>query len=134
MARPRKTASRRSRQRRMMRGAQTRGAQQSPSSTPASNAALGGGPASEAMPATVSGPTRAASSVATSPRPAASVRGARANPRLAVAGPSRLSERAIEEYHYVRRDLRNIGVLLAIMAVVLAAAVIAFNALGVVRA
>jgi hypothetical protein len=51
-----------------------------------------------------------------------------------VAGPSRLSERAIEEYHYVRRDLRNIGVLLAIMAVVLAVAVIAFNALGVVRA
>jgi hypothetical protein len=61
------------------------------------------------------------------------VRGARANPRLAVAGPSRLSERAIEEYHYVRQDLRNIGVLLAVMLVVLAAAVVAFNALGVVR-
>lgn len=47
-----------------------------------------------------------------------------------VAGPSRLSERAAAEYHYVVRDLRNIGVLLAIMAVLLAAAVIGFNALG----
>jgi len=134
MARPRKTASRRSRQRRLMRGARTGGAQQPRSSAPAPSAPAPGGPASEVMPTTVSGPTRAASSVATPPRPAASVRGARANPRLAVAGPSRLSERAIEEYHYVRRDLRNIGVLLAIMAVVLAVAVMAFNALGVVRA
>jgi hypothetical protein len=33
----------------------------------------------------------------------------------------------------VTRDLRNIGVLLALMAVVLAAAVVAFNALGVAR-
>jgi len=118
----------------MLRGAQARGGQQSPSSAPASSGPVAGAPQSEAMPTTVSGPIRAASSVATPPRPAASVRGARANPRLAVAGPSRLSERAIEEYHYVRRDLRNIGVLLAIMAVVLAVAVVAFNALGVVRA
>ena len=128
MARPRKTASRRSRQRRMMRGAQARGAQQ-----PASGAAATGAPTSEATPATVTGPTRGPSTVATPQRPAASVRGARANPRLAVAGPSRLSERAIEEYHYVRQDLCNIGVLLAVMLVVLAAAVVAFNALGVVR-
>jgi hypothetical protein len=129
MARPRKTASRRSRQRRMMRAPQARGLQQPASSGPPAIGALG----SDATPDTVSGPASAAKTVAAPPRPAASVRGARANPRLAVAGPSRLSERAIEEYHYVRQDLRNIGVLLAVMLVVLAAAVVAFNALGVAR-
>jgi hypothetical protein len=112
----------------MMRAPQARGVQQPASSGPAT-----GAPRSEATPDTVTGPMNAASSVAAPPRPAASVRGARANPRLSVAGPSRLSERAIEEYHYVRQDLRNIGVLLAVMLVVLAAAVIAFNALGVAR-
>jgi hypothetical protein len=113
----------------MMRAPQARGMQQPASSAPAT-----GAPGSEGTPATVSGPTSAANTVAAPPRPAASVRGARANPRLAVAGPSRLSERAIEEYHYVRQDLRNIGVLFAVMIVVLAAAVVAFNALGVARA
>lgn len=48
-----------------------------------------------------------------------------------MAGPSRLSERAIEEYHYVARDLRNIGMLVALMAVILVVAVIAFSALGI---
>ena len=61
----------------------------------------------------------------------ASQRGSRVNPRLTVAGPSRLSERAIEEYHYVARDLRNIGMLIAVMAVILVVAVIAFSALGI---
>jgi len=63
--------------------------------------------------------------------PAPSARGARPDPRFAVAGPSRLTERAAAEYHYVIRDLRNIGVLVAIMAVVLVVAVIGFNALGI---
>lgn len=40
------------------------------------------------------------------------------------------SERA--EYHYVERDLRNIGVLTAVMAVLLFLAWIAFSALGLV--
>lgn len=111
-----------------MRAPQARGVQQPASSGPATVT-----PGSVATPDTVTGPMNAASSVAAPPRPAASVRGARANPRLSVAGPSRLSERAIEEYHYVRQDLRNIGVLLAVMVVVLAAAVVAFNALGVAR-
>jgi hypothetical protein len=48
-----------------------------------------------------------------------------------VAGPSRLSERAAEEYHYVRRDLRNIAVLVVVMAVLLGLAVFAFSALGI---
>lgn len=61
----------------------------------------------------------------------ASQRGSRVNPRLAVAGPSRLSDRAIEEYHYVARDLRNIGMLIAVMVVILLIAFVAFTALGV---
>jgi hypothetical protein len=58
-------------------------------------------------------------------------RGSRADPRFTVAGPSRLSANAAAEYHYVLRDVRNIGVLVAVMAVLLVAAVIAFNALGI---
>ena len=68
------------------------------------------------------------------PRPAptpAPTRGARSDPRFAVAGPSRLSERAASEYHYVVRDLRNIGVLVVVMGVLLVAAVIGFSALGI---
>ena len=61
----------------------------------------------------------------------ASQRGSRINPRLTVAGPSRLNERAIEEYHYVSRDLRNIAMLVAVMAVILVVAVVAFSALGI---
>ncbi len=60
-------------------------------------------------------------------------RGSRANPRLTVAGPSRLSARAVEEYHYVGRDLRNIGRLVIVMAVLLAIAFVAFSALGIGR-
>lgn len=61
----------------------------------------------------------------------ASQRGSRVNPRVIVAGSSRLSERAIEEYHYVRRDLRNIAILVAVMAVILVLAVVVFSALGI---
>ncbi|HEY7332899.1 MAG TPA: hypothetical protein VH859_08045 [Candidatus Limnocylindria bacterium] len=46
-------------------------------------------------------------------------------------GPSRLGERAAAEYHYVLRDLRNIGVLLVVLAVLLAVAVLAVNVLGI---
>ncbi|HLE58774.1 MAG TPA: hypothetical protein VJA85_03925 [Candidatus Limnocylindria bacterium] len=46
-------------------------------------------------------------------------------------GISRLTERAAAEYHYVLRDLRNIGVLVGLMAVVMAAAVVAFNLAGI---
>lgn len=72
---------------------------------------------SEASPTTPSGP--------------AIHRGARADPRFSVAGPSRLSERAAAEYHYVRSDLRNIGVLVVAMAGMLAAAVVAFSVLKI---
>lgn len=56
------------------------------------------------------------------------------DPRAMVAGPSRLSERAQQEYHYVQRDLRNIGVLVVIMAAILAVAYIVFNVMGIARA
>lgn len=57
--------------------------------------------------------------------------GPRADPRFSVTGPSRLSERASSEYHYVLRDLRNIGVLIVVMAVLLAVAVVAFSVLKI---
>jgi hypothetical protein len=50
-------------------------------------------------------------------------------PRAALAG-STLTDRERADYHYVERDLRNIGVLTAVMAVLLVAAWLAFNALG----
>lgn len=45
---------------------------------------------------------------------------------------SNLSDRERAEYHYVERDLRNIGVLTAVMAVLLVVAYLAFSALGLV--
>ena len=47
------------------------------------------------------------------------------------AGSSSLSEHARAEYHYVARDLRNIGVLALVIGVMLAAAVFLFRALGI---
>ena len=43
-----------------------------------------------------------------------------------------LAEAARAEYHYVGRDLRNMAVLVVIIAVLLAAAVFAFHAAGIV--
>ena len=59
------------------------------------------------------------------PRPRA------AEQRFSVGGSSRLTERAIAEYHYVGRDLRNIGVLVVILTVLLAVAAIGVNVLGI---
>jgi hypothetical protein len=60
-------------------------------------------------------------------------KGRAADPRITVVGSSRLGERAAAEYHYVQRDLRNIGVLLVVLAVLLAIATIAVNVLGIGR-
>jgi hypothetical protein len=57
-----------------------------------------------------------------------------ADPRVMVGGSSRLTERAAAEYHYVVRDLRNIGVLVVVMAVLLLVATLAVNGLGIGRA
>lgn len=48
------------------------------------------------------------------------------------SGASTLSTRERAEYHYVERDLRNIGVLTAVMAVLLFLAWLAFSSLGLV--
>jgi hypothetical protein len=94
-------------------------------------------PASPGRPITgvVSEAVEAATEQRAAPVPAApssqSARASRADPRFLVAGPSRLSERAAAEYHYVRRDLRNIAVLVAMMAVLLGAAVVAFSVLRI---
>jgi hypothetical protein len=53
------------------------------------------------------------------------------SPRLAAAG-STLTTTERAEYHYVERDLRNIGILTAAMAVLLVLAWVAFSALGLV--
>jgi hypothetical protein len=45
-------------------------------------------------------------------------------------GSSRL-EHAEQEYHYVKRDLRNIGVLVVVMAAVLVVAFVLFNVMGI---
>lgn len=47
-------------------------------------------------------------------------------------GGSSLTDRERAEYHYVERDLRNIGILTAIMFALLAAAWFVFNALGII--
>ena len=47
-------------------------------------------------------------------------------------GASTLSTRERAEYHYVERDLRNIGILTAVMAVLLFLAWLAFSALDLI--
>jgi hypothetical protein len=56
-----------------------------------------------------------------------------ADPRVTLGGSSRLTERALAEYHYVGRDLRNIAVLMVVLAVLLALATVAVNTLGIGR-
>lgn len=53
------------------------------------------------------------------------------SPERAYAG-STLTDRERAEYHYVERDLRNIGILTALMLVLLAASWFLFNALGLI--
>ena len=48
------------------------------------------------------------------------------------AGGSSLTARERAEYHYVERDLRNIGILSLVMAIILVLAWFAFNAMGII--
>ena len=65
-------------------------------------------------------------------KPSRSTRRSRVSPaRLAAVG-STLTAAERPEYHYVERDLRNIGILTAVMAVLLFLAWVAFSALGLV--
>jgi hypothetical protein len=135
MARRGKAANRQARQRRQQRAAAQRGtARPAPPQAPSSS------PVAESAESAETGLGRTATSsnaAATTTRSSvpASQRGARTNnPRLTVAGPSRLSARAQEEYHYVARDLRNIGMLVVVMAAILLVAFVAFTALGIGKA
>ena len=57
----------------------------------------------------------------------------RARPTLATgpAGSSRLTEKAMAEYHYVRMDLRNIGILSLVLLALLGVAYVIVNVLGI---
>jgi hypothetical protein len=129
MARRGKSANRRARQRRARGAAQPRGPVTQPaSSSPADviDAELA------ALPREA--PSQAPAREAAAPSSAAASRARRADTRVTVGGPSRLTERAAAEYHYVLRDLRNIGVLMVVMAALLAAAAVGVNVLGIGRA
>jgi hypothetical protein len=54
------------------------------------------------------------------------------SPVAYASGGSTLTARERAEYHYVERDLRNIGILTLVMLVVLVAAWFVFNSLGLV--
>lgn len=114
-----KAASRQSRQRRQQQRSTQRAQLQRSEASPAD--------AGAATP-----PQAGGASATAQTRPAAApARAPRSDQRPAVSGSSRLDERAHLEYHYVGRDLRNIGVLVAIIVAVLIVATIALNALGV---
>jgi hypothetical protein len=51
---------------------------------------------------------------------------------LSGSGGSSLTARERAEYHYVERDLRNIGILTVVMLLLLVAAWFVFNALGII--
>ncbi|HEY7847633.1 MAG TPA: hypothetical protein VIC83_05525 [Candidatus Limnocylindria bacterium] len=131
MARRGKTANRNARRRAQRNAAQRQPAAGSDAPAPAVDAA----PATGAMPDAfeiADAEVRAAAQP-----PLASAAGvARAKPRATdpriTVGSSRLGERAVAEYHYVQRDLRNIGVLAIILAALLAAATILVNVTGLI--
>jgi hypothetical protein len=52
--------------------------------------------------------------------------------RAFAGGGSSLTDRERAEYHYVERDLRNIGILTAVLLALLIAAWFLFNALGLI--
>jgi hypothetical protein len=109
-----KAAARKSRQRRVQRSASRPAPAPAPASPPASDVAAEAG-----LPAAIPTARRTAP-----PAPATVASSSSAGSTLS------LRERA--EYHYVERDLRNIGILTLIMVVLLVAAWFAFRALGLI--
>ena len=117
-----KANSRQARQKRQQQRSSQRASLQQPM---AANAGNGGSDLGEA--ATAGRPATAAAAAATAPaRPAKP-----ASKFEALYGSSRLTEQAHLEYHYVERDLRNIGILVLVMIGMLIVATIAFNLLGI---
>jgi len=136
-----KAASRRSRQRRAQRAAQNQ--QRPQQQRPEAQAPIA---QPDVEPAAASAPVDAFEAADAELRASTPPPGARADRRPAapkrtakarsgdfglVGGSSRLTERAAAEYHYVGRDLRNIGILLVVMVVLLAVSAIAVNLLGI---
>ncbi|MEO8245951.1 MAG: hypothetical protein ABI622_02420 [Chloroflexota bacterium] len=70
-------------------------------------------------------PSTPAASIPTTPRKARPTVGG------GLAGSSRLTEKAMAEYHYVRMDLRNIGVLSLVLMGLLAVAYVLVDVLGI---
>jgi hypothetical protein len=131
MARRGKAANRKARRR-----TQRNAAQRSPATDPAAAApAVEAGSSSGAMPDAFEIADAEVRAAAQPPlAPAASAKRAKPrapDPRIAM-GTSRLSERAVAEYHYVQRDLRNIAVLAIILAALLAVATILVNVTGLI--
>jgi hypothetical protein len=123
MARRSGKASRQSRQRRAQRAA-SRPAAPRPAAPSAPEAAAPSAFDAADAAARAAGKTAA-------PAIPRTVRSHPADPRFQVAGPSRLSERAVAEYHYVVRDLRNIAVLVGVMIILLALATIVVRAMEI---
>lgn len=113
-----KAASRKARQRRTQRPL--------PPTPPSSAASPATPPLPEARPSAVEPPA----GTTTAPRPR---RASAPSAERALSGTgSSLSAHDRAEYHYVERDLRNIGILTVAMLVLLAAAWAIFTALGIV--
>lgn len=133
MARRSGKASRQSRQRRAQRAASRpiapRTSVPAPEPTEQPTATTGGGFEAADAAARVAGRTATGSRSVMR-----SARSHPADPRFQVAGPSRLSDRAIAEYHYVVSDLRNIGILAVVMVVLLVLATVAVRASGIGQA
>ena len=66
------------------------------------------------------------------PRKASAPVSAPSAARAFAGGGSSLTDRERAEYHYVERDLRNIGILTVVLFVLLIAAWFVFNALGII--
>jgi hypothetical protein len=66
------------------------------------------------------------------PRKASAPVSAPSAARAYAGGGSSLTDRERAEYHYVERDLRNIGILTVLMIALLIAAWFLFNALGII--
>ena len=115
-----KANSRQARQKRQQQRSSQRASLQQPMAANAGDIGVGGE-------ATAGRPATAAAAAATAPaRPAKP-----ASKFEALYGSSRLTEQAHLEYHYVERDLRNIGILVLVMIGMLIVATIAFNLLGI---
>ena len=115
-----KAATRRQRQRATARPAAPR-----PAAAPAPAPTTSTGADATAVTPVASTPVAPAGAIPTTPRKARPAVGS------GLAGSSRLTEKAMAEYHYVRMDLRNIGVLFLVLMGLLGVAYVLVDVLGI---